>query len=136
MSLTITGAGSALPPTVLTNDDMSKFLDTNDEWIRTRTGITKRHILAEGETLYELAITAANRALESAGAKPQEIDYIICATLGGDYITPSLGCQVQSGIGADCPAFDLNAACSGFIYALDNAAALLDSGRAKKVLIP
>lgn len=135
MSLTITGTGSALPARVFTNKDLSDFVEIDDEWIRTRTGIQRRNILTGDETLTELACQAAGRALENAGADAAELDYIICATLGGDFFTPSLACLVQAGIGAKCPAFDMNAACSGFIYGLDVASGLLASGKAKKIML-
>ncbi len=135
MSLSIIGTGSALPSRVLTNDELATFLDTSNEWIKTRTGIERRHILAQDETLTDLAAKAAQRAMQSAGVTSDEIDYVLCATLGGDYITPSLACMVQGAIKAKCPAVDLNAACSGFLYALDIAAGLFCAKRAKKILL-
>lgn len=135
MSLSVIGTGSALPTRVFTNTDLARFVEIDDEWIRTRTGIVRRHVLTGEETLSELSVTAAKRALENAGIAAGEIDYIICSTLGGDFITPSLACMVQAGVGAKCPAFDMNAACSGFIYGLDVAAGLLAGGKAKHVLL-
>lgn len=135
MSFTILGTGSCLSSHVLTNDDLSKFLDTSDEWIRTRTGIEERHILAEGETLTQMVSSAAQNALDNAGITADELDYIVCATLAGDNHTPSLACGVQQTIGANCPAADLNAACAGFIYALDFADGLFARKKAKYVLI-
>lgn len=117
MSFSIIGTGRAHPEFVLTNDMLSTFLDTSDEWISTRTGIKSRYI-ATTETLCDLACAAADRALEHAGIGAEQLDLIICSTIQGDFQTPSLSCQVQAEIGAACPAFDLNAACSGFIYGL------------------
>ena len=134
MSFIISGFGKATPEAEITNAQMSDILDTDDEWITSRTGIKTRRI-SSGETLCDLASAAALAAISRAGAAATDVDYIICSTVQGDYLTPSLACQVQGRIGAKCPAFDLNAACTGFIYALDVAASLFDSGRAKSILI-
>lgn len=134
MSFQIIGTGKAHPQFSLTNDQLSTIVDTNDEWITSRSGIKTRFI-ATTETGLELTATASNQALANAGIAAADLDLIICATLQGDNVTPSLACMVQQEIGAHCPAFDLNAACTGFIYALDVAAAYLDSGRADKVLV-
>lgn len=134
MGFSLLGTGRALPGQVIGNDDLSRVMDTSDEWISSRTGIRRRHIM-DGETLTELAAAAAKNALENAGVDAGELDYIICTTIRGDYITPSEACMIQKEIGASCPSFDLNGACSGFIYGLDVAGALFDSGRAKKVLL-
>lgn len=134
MSFSIMGTGRAHPEFILTNDMLSTFLDTSDEWISTRTGIKSRFI-ATNETLCELAVQAGTRAMNQAGITPNELDLILCSTIQGDYQTPSLSCQVQYHIGANCPAFDLNAACSGFLYGLQTAAAFLDSGRASCILL-
>lgn len=134
MSFTILGTGSALPQLVKTNDDLRAYFDTSDEWIRTRTGILRRHIMMQ-ETVTDLAAQAARHALEAAGTAPEELDYILCATVGGDYLTPSLACMVQRALGASCPAMDVNAACSGFVYGLDMAAALLARGGLRRVLV-
>ena len=130
----ILGTGSALPAHTLTNDDLSKFLDTSDEWIRTHTGIRSRQVITD-ETLLQLAARAANAALENAGLAAADIDYILASSVLPDTITPSLGCLLQAEIGANCPALDVNAACAGFIYALDLADALTVSGKAKRVLV-
>ncbi len=135
MSFTITGTGSALPSRLLTNDDLASFLDTSDEWIRTRTGIGERRILGPGEDLTALSVTAAQNALENAQLSPADIDMIICATIGGDYITPALANLVQAKIGANCPAFDLNTGCTGFLYALEVAAGLFALGKAQHILV-
>ncbi len=129
----ILGTGSALPERVVTNDELTQFLDTSDEWIKTRTGISTRRVITT-ETLEELGAQAAKNALENAGLSANDLDLIICSTVQGDQITPALGCLIQRAIGAKCPAFDLNAACPGFEYALDVAESYLVSGRAKNIL--
>lgn len=134
MSFSILGTGKAVPEYVLTNDELSTMVDTSDEWISTRTGIKRRHI-CKGETVTELCVKAANEAMNNAGVTAKELDLIICATLRGEYITPSQACVIQKEIGATCPAFDINAACSGFIYALDVADGFFSRGRVKKVLV-
>ncbi len=134
---TITAVGHFLPEDKLTNFDLEKMVETNDEWIRTRTGIEERRILKDPEkaTSY-MAAEAAKEALEEAGVQPEEVDLIIVATVTPDYIFPSTACLVQDAIGAkNAFAFDLSAACSGFIYALTNGAAFIESGRYKKVLV-
>ncbi len=134
MSFTILGTGKAVPEYVLTNDELSTMVDTNDEWIRTRTGIGERHI-CKHETITELCVKAARQALENAGTAPEELDLIICSTMRGENITPSQGCVIQKELGASCPAFDVNAACSGFIYALDIAAGYFERKRVRRALI-
>ncbi len=134
MSFSILGTGKAVPEYVLTNDELSTLVDTNDEWIRTRTGIEERRI-CKNETITELCVKAANVALENAGVTAEDLDLIICSTMRGENLTPSQGCMIQKEIGATCPAFDLNAACSGFIYALDVADGYFVRKKAKYVLI-
>jgi len=134
MNLKIIGTGSAVPVRTIANDDIAHFLDTNDEWIRSRTGIRERRVCTE-ETLTDLAAEAAMKALDDAQIKPEDLDLLICPTLQGDMVTPSMACQVQARIGAHCPAFDINSACTGFVYGLDIAAAYLETGRAEKVLL-
>lgn len=134
MSFKIIGTGSAYPQTCKTNQDLGAFLDTSDEWIFTRTGIKTRHICTE-ESISDLSSLAAQRALENAATSPEELDLIICATLVGDYFTPSLACVVQKALGATCPAFDINAACTGFIYGLDIADGYFARKKAKKILL-
>lgn len=134
MSFQILGTGSGLPACVRTNDDLAGFMDTSDEWIRTRTGIRERRVITT-ETLTDLAVAAAQAALDDAGVKPEELDYIICPTLCGDCVTPSLSCMVGERLGAVCPAVDMNAACSGFLYAMDLAAGLFERKRVKRVLM-
>ena len=130
----ILGTGSALPALTVTNDDLAKFLDTSDEWIRTHTGIESRQVITD-ETLLQLAARAANAALENAGLTSADIDYLLCSTVQADTVTPSLGCVLQAEIGAACPALDINGACAGFLYALDLADALLKAGKATRVLV-
>ncbi len=134
MSFSILGTGKAVPEYVLTNDELSTMVETNDEWIRTRTGIEERRI-CKGETITELCVNAANEALEDAGITADQLDLIICSTMRGENLTPSQGCMIQKEIGATCPAFDVNAACSGFIYALDIADGYFVRKKAKHILI-
>jgi 3-oxoacyl-[acyl-carrier-protein] synthase-3 len=132
----IAGTGSYLPEKVLTNDDLAKLVDTSDEWITARTGIRERHVAAEGETTGDLAYHAAVRALEAAGVQASELDLIILCTTTPDLVFPSTACLVQHRLGAlGCPAFDVNAACSGFIYALTVADKFIRSGAAKTALV-
>lgn len=130
----ILGTGSALPAYTLTNDRLTEFLDTSDEWIRTRTGIQTRQMLTD-ETLLSLGKEAALNALDNAGVRVEDVDYLLCCTVQGDTVTPSLACLLQKEIGVNCPAVDINGACAGFIYALDMADAYLKSGKAKRILI-
>ena len=134
MSFNIIGTGSAYPEKVVTNDDLATFLDTSDEWIRTRTGVRERRVCTM-EKINDLAVVSANKALKDAKLEASDIDLVICATLGGDFITPSTACYIQKEIGAKCPAFDINAACSGFLYALDVAEGYFKRDRVKNVLI-
>lgn len=136
MNTKIYGTGSCVPEKIITNDDLSKTLDTSDEWIRTRTGITARHIAGQKETASVLAGKAAQRALENAGVSPEEIDAIIVATSSGDYAFPNTASLVQAHIGAEHAAcFDISAACTGFIYAFSIADAYIKSGMYKKILV-
>ncbi|MEO6365687.1 MAG: beta-ketoacyl-ACP synthase III [Luteimonas sp.] len=132
----IAGTGSYLPEKVLTNDDLSKFVETSDEWIAARTGIRERHVAADGETTCDLAYHASVRALEAAGVLPQDIDLIVLGTTTPDLIFPSTACLLQHRLGANgCAAFDVNAACSGFVYALTVADKFIRSGAAKTALV-
>ena len=132
----IAGTGSYLPEKVLTNADLAEFVETSDEWIVSRTGIRERHIAAEGETTVDLAYHASLRALEAAGVDAGEIDLIVFGTTTPDLIFPSSACLLQHRLGANgCPAFDVNAACSGFVYALTVADQFVRSGTAKTVLV-
>lgn len=130
----IIGTGSALPEKVVTNDMLAGFLETSDSWIRTRTGIETRRLLST-ETLSELAMTAAMKALESSKMKPEDIDYIICSNVANSYVTPSLSSIIMGPLGCKCPCTDINGACVGFIYALDIADAFVKTGKAKNILI-
>lgn len=130
----IAGTGSVLPKKVVTNDMLSEFLDTSDEWITTRTGVKSRHVISD-ERLEEMAIEAANKALADAGITASELDFIICSNVVNEYITPSLSCIIQGGIGASCPCIDINCACAGFIFALDVAESHYRAGKVKNVLI-
>lgn len=134
MSFSILGTGKAVPDYILTNDELSTIVETNDEWIRTRTGIEERRICKD-ETITQLCIRAAESALEDAGITPEQLDLIICSTMRGENIFPSQACMIQKELGAACPAFDVNAACSGFVYALDIAAGYFARKKVKHVLI-
>ena len=134
MSFTILGTGSYAPEHVVTNDDLSKLVETNDEWITQRIGVKSRHI-CETETNVDLAVQASQRALENAGVQPEELDLIIATTISGDTLSPGTGCMVQNRLGAHCPAFDIAAACSGFLFGLETAAGFLARGLYKRVLV-
>lgn len=132
----IAGTGSYLPEKVLTNKDLEQFVDTSDEWIRDRTGIGQRHVAAEGETTSDLAFHAATRAMEAAGVTGADLDLIVVGTTTPDIIFPSVACLLQHRLGANgCGAFDVNAACSGFVYALSVADKFIRSGAARTVLV-
>lgn len=132
----VKGWGAYLPERVLTNDELSKKVDTNDEWIRERTGITQRHIAAEGELTSHLAIHAAKTALNRANIKAEELDLILLATTTPDDTLPATATKVQHALGMKRgAAFDLNAACSGFLYGLSIADAFITSGKARTILI-
>ncbi|MBN2644742.1 MAG: ketoacyl-ACP synthase III [Desulfuromonadaceae bacterium] len=132
----IIGTGSYLPEKVLSNTDLEKMVDTNDEWILSRTGIKERRIAADDETTSTLATKAAQRALEMAGVTPDQIDLLIVATITGDFPWPSTACLVQDQIGAkNAAAWDVSAACSGFVYALSSASKFLETGAATRALV-
>lgn len=132
----IAGTGSALPEKILSNKDLEQFVDTTDDWIASRTGIRHRHVAAEGETTADLAERAARAAMEAAGVTADQLDLIVLGTTTPDLIFPSTACLVQHRLGANgCAAFDVNAACSGFIYALSIADAYVRSGMARTVLV-
>ncbi|MBD3391762.1 MAG: beta-ketoacyl-ACP synthase III [Chitinivibrionales bacterium] len=134
----IVSVGTAVPDRVLTNEDLEKILDTSDEWITTRTGIKRRHVLDKGDptTASELGARAASRALAGAGLAPGDIDGIICATFTPDYFFPSTACLIGRHLGIhDVCAFDISAACAGFVYGLSLANALVLSGQCAKVLV-
>jgi 3-oxoacyl-[acyl-carrier-protein] synthase-3 len=132
----IIGTGSYLPRKVVTNADLARRMDTSDEWIRTRTGIRQRHIAEEGETSSSLAVAASKAAIASAGIAAKDIDLIILATSTPDYIFPSTACLLQAKLGIKgCPAFDLQAVCSGFVYALATADLFIRSGAHRCALV-
>lgn len=134
MSLRIAGTGRALPEKAVSNADLSTYLDTNDEWITTKSGIKSRMVCTH-ESLTDLAEAAGLSALGEAGVETSDIDLIICATINGDLSTPSLACTVAERLGIKRPAFDVNAACTGFIYALDVAEAYINTGKANNILL-
>ena len=134
MGLKILGTGSSLPKLSVTNDMLSGLMDTNDEWISTRTGIKSRYICSD-EKLLDLAADAAKKAIDMARIDKDEIDTIICTTVCSDYLTPSMACMINKELGISCRSLDINAACSGFIYGLELAKAYIDSGIAKKILL-
>jgi 3-oxoacyl-[acyl-carrier-protein] synthase-3 len=132
----ILGTGSYVPEKVLTNADLEKMVDTSDQWIRERTGIRERRVAAPEVAASDLGLPAAKSALEAAGMDPKEIDLIICTTFTADTLCPAAACWLQAGIGAhQAAAFDLNAACSGFIYGLQAADAYVRSGLMRNVLL-
>jgi 3-oxoacyl-[acyl-carrier-protein] synthase-3 len=133
----ILGTGSYLPDRILTNADLEKLVDTNDQWIVDRTGIRERHIAAEGQFTSDLATEAARAALDAAGLAIDDIDLLLVATTTPDLVFPSTACIVQSKLGMTngCPAFDLQAVCSGFVYALSVADQFIKTGMAKHVLV-
>ena len=134
--VSIAGTGMYLPEKVLTNADLEKMVDTTDEWIFTRTGIRERHVAAEGETTSTLAGHAAQLAIADAGLEASDIDMIIVATVTPDMLMPSTACFVQNIIGAkNAFCFDLEAACSGFVYAMETGKNYILSGAAKNVLV-
>ncbi|MBQ8826683.1 MAG: ketoacyl-ACP synthase III [Oscillospiraceae bacterium] len=125
--INILGTGSYAPELCITNDDMAKVVETNDEWISTRTGIKSRHY-SNGELTWQMGAKAAQKAIEAAGISPEEIGLIIFSTITSDFSTPSCACMVQNAVGAvNAAAFDLNAACTGFVYSLDTAKRFLQT---------
>jgi 3-oxoacyl-[acyl-carrier-protein] synthase-3 len=132
----ITGTGGYLPENIMTNHDLEKIVDTTDQWIRERTGIEQRHIAVEGQTTVDLAEVAARKAIEAAGLEPHEIDLIIFATSTPDKIFPSSACILQARLGIHgSPAFDIQAVCTGFIYAMTVAEKFIKTGSSKKALV-
>ena len=123
-----------VPEKTVTNDELSKFIDTSDEWISKRVGVRSRHVCVDEDTA-DLAYKAADKALKNSGISASELDLIIAASVSADYITPPLACIVQEKIGAKCTAFDINAACPAFIFLLDTAAGYFARGTVKRVLV-
>ena len=134
MSFRILGTGSFSPERVVTNEDLSRMVETSDEWITKRIGVKQRHVCTT-ETVTDLGVEASLRALENAGMKAEELDLIIGATISADTISPGLAGMVQNRLGARCPAFDMNVACPGFLFALDVAAGFFARKTVKKVLV-
>ncbi len=132
---TVAGLGSVLPERVVPNEWFESFIETSDEWIRERTGIAERHFASDGQTTSDLATDATRRALDAAAIAPGQIDLLICATLTGDTPIPSTAVWVQRKLGIAAPAFDVNAACAGFSYALSTATAFIESGQAETVVV-
>ncbi|MFT3786856.1 MAG: beta-ketoacyl-ACP synthase III [Tepidisphaeraceae bacterium] len=132
----LAGTGSFVPEKRLTNEELSKLVDTNDEWITQRTGIKERRIVGPNESTATLASHAATRALKAAGLEPKDLDLIICSTITPEMLTPSTACFVAASLGlSSTPAFDLAAACSGFVYGLETAASFIQGGRYKNVMV-
>jgi 3-oxoacyl-[acyl-carrier-protein] synthase-3 len=132
----IIGTGSHLPAKVLTNFDLEKMVDTSDEWIRTRTGIERRHVAADGETTVDLAEVAARRALDAAGLAPEEVDFIAFGTTTPDLVFPNCGVLLQQRLGCrGVPAFGLETACAGFMYALSIADKYVRCGESRRALV-
>ncbi|MBA2483863.1 MAG: ketoacyl-ACP synthase III [Nitrosomonas sp.] len=132
----IIGTGSYLPERILTNYDLEKMVDTSDEWIRTRTGITQRHIVSDGQMASDLAANASRSAMENADISADEIDLIIVATTTPDMVFPSTACILQNKLGIkNCPAFDVQAVCSGFVYALAIADMFVCAGKCRNALV-
>ena len=133
MGFTILGTGSALPKRSVSNDELSEFLDTSDEWIFTRTGIKSRRVCTT-ESLDDLAVAASERALQVSGIDASQLDLIVCSTTTGDHLVPAEACAVAERLGATCPAFDVSAACAGFVFALDVAEGYIARSRAERVV--
>jgi len=132
----IAGTGHYLPERILTNAELEKMVETSDQWIRDRTGIRERRVAADGQTTCDLAEEAGRRALDAAGVRPEEIDLLIVGTTTPDLVFPATACLVQQRLGlGECGAFDVNAACSGFVYGLSIASQYIQSGSASKVLV-
>lgn len=135
MTIKITGTGSSLPEKIVTNVDLQEIVETSDEWIRERTGIVQRHISTE-DSVASLATLAAAKAIEQAGKTPEEVDMILVATCSAEMLLPNCACQVQANLGAkNAVAFDLNAACSGFLFGLQTAYAYIQTGFYKNAII-
>lgn len=134
MSIQILGTGAYVPERILTNDDLSRMVDTSDEWITQRVGVKERHVSVR-ESAADMGAKAAQRALEAAGITAEQLDLIVGATVSPDTVCPSVAALVQQQIGASCPAFDVNSACSGFLFALDTAVAFVARGGIRYALV-
>lgn len=128
------GTGSVIPSKVVTNDDISRFLDTSDEWIYPRTGIRSRHVISD-EKLEDLAVEAAEKAIADSGVPKEELDFFICSNVVNEYMTPGLSCIISAKLGISCPCIDINCACPGFVYAMDIAETYFAAGKVRNVLI-
>jgi 3-oxoacyl-[acyl-carrier-protein] synthase-3 len=131
----VAGVGSVLPERVVPNAEFERLVDTSDEWIRERTGIAERHFAADDEVTSDLAAEAARVALRTAGIAPEQLDLIVCATLSPDTPIPATAVWIQRKLGVAAPAFDVNAACAGFSYAMSTGTAFIESGQAETVLV-
>ena len=134
MSIKILATGSYVPEKIITNNDLAKMVDTSDEWIMQRVGVSQRRV-SEGETAADFAVKAAKNAILAANISPSEIDLIIAASISSDTICPTVAGIVQKEIGASCPAFDVNSACSGFLFALDTAVSFMARGTYRHILV-
>jgi len=131
----ITGWGMYVPKNVLTNHDLEKMMDTNDEWIVTRTGIRERHIVSEGETTVTMSLEASKKALDKAGISAEDLDLILLASSTPDYLIPPASSMIQDELGAKCGAMTLVAGCSGFVYALNTASQFVQTGAYEHILV-
>lgn len=134
MSFRIIGTGMYVPENIVTNDDLSAIVDTSDEWITSRVGVRRRHI-ATADTTADMAYKASLNALENSGCDASELDLILVSTVSADLVSPSVSCLVQKKLGVNCMAYDINAACSAFIFLLETAAGYFARGKAKKILV-
>lgn len=134
MSFDIIGTGAYVPERVVTNDELSQIVETNDEWITKRVGVKRRHV-SENETAAQMGAEAARRALADAGIGADELDLIIAASVSSETVAPSVACMIQNYLGVSCTAFDINAACSAFLFLLETAAGFFARGSVKKVLV-
>lgn len=136
MHARIIGTGGYLPPNVLTNHDVARMVDTSDDWIVSRTGIRQRHIADDGQVASDLALEASRKALAAAGIRPDQLSLILVATTTPDMVFPSTACILQAKLGAGgCPAFDVQAVCSGFVYALETANLFIRAGQCRYALV-
>ena len=136
MGARIIGTGSSVPTTCLTNTDLEKRVNTNHDWIVTRTGIHQRHVMTEGEDILDLMYAASTQALESSGITAKDLQAIVVATVSGNYAFPSTACLLQARLGLDSiPAFDVNAACAGFVYGMSVAHSYIKSGDYDRILL-
>lgn len=134
MSISILGTGFYVPDNVITNDDLSKLVDTTDEWITQRVGVKTRRI-AVNETVVDFAVNASKSAIKEANISADELDLIIAASVSPESVCPTISALVQKEIGASCPCFDINSACSGFLFALDTAVSYIERGNVKNILV-